>query len=128
MPVYDLERQDRSARRAEHKREQSIELRKQATVFERRLWRHLRGQQLEGCRFRRQHPIGRYIVDFVCLERKLVVELDGQQHSGPEGYDGKRDTWLRVQGYEVLRFSNRQLMDELENVLLTIAARLHPPP
>jgi very-short-patch-repair endonuclease len=89
MPVYDLERQDRSARRAEHKREQSIELRKQATVFERRLWRHLRGQQLEGCRFRRQHPIGRYIVDFVCLERKLVVELDGQQHSGPEGYDGQ---------------------------------------
>ena len=128
MPLYDLEREDRAARRAVHKREQAGALRKEATPFERKLWRHLRSAQLGECKFRRQHPLGPYIVDFVCLERHLIVELDGQHHSGPEGYDGRRDTWLRQSGYVVLRFSNRQLKEELEGVLETIASHLHPPP
>jgi len=128
MPLYDLERQDRTARRAEHKREQATALRTHATPFERKLWRYLRSQQVAGHRFRRQRPIGPFVVDFVCLERRLVVELDGQHHSGPEGYDGRRDAWLKDRGYDVLRFSNRQLKEELEGVLLTIESRLHPPP
>jgi len=128
MPLYDLEQQDRSARRAGHKRDQAIALRSQATPFERVLWRHLRNRQLAECRFRRQQPIGPYVVDFVCLQRRVIVELDGQHHSGPDGYDGRRDGWLRERGYVVLRFSNRQVKEDLEGVLLTIQASLHPPP
>jgi len=83
---------------------------------------------MAACRFRRQQPIGPYVVDFVCLERKLVVELDGQHHSGPNGRDAVRDELLGRQGYIVLRFGNTQLKQHLESVLEAIASRLHPPP
>jgi very-short-patch-repair endonuclease len=125
MSVYDIER---SARRSQHKRGLANALRHEATPYERLLWRHLATKQSHGYRFRRQQPIGPYVVDFVCLARKLVIELDGQHHSGPEGRDGRRDEWLRRHGYTVLRFTNLQVKQDIESVLETIASHLHPPP
>ena len=91
------------------------ELRRNMTKAERRLWRRLRGGQL-GVKFRRQQPIGRYIVDFVCLERRLVVEVDGGQHDGSE-YDRERDEWLEREGYRVVRFWDNEVMKEIEVVM-----------
>ena len=101
-------------------------LRKNMTGAEQLLWRGLRKRQLNGFRFRRQHPIGKYIVDFVCLEQKLIVELDGGQHLEQQRYDIQRDDWLRSQGYTVLRFWNNQVMNELDQVLEAILNILPP--
>jgi very-short-patch-repair endonuclease len=79
-------------------------LRKNSTDVERLLWQHLRGRQLEQFRFRRQRPIGKYVVDFVCLEAKLVIELDGSQHVERLAYDDARTVFLSEQGFRVLRF------------------------
>jgi very-short-patch-repair endonuclease len=77
------------------------------TVSERRLWSHLRRRQVEGWKFRRQAPIGDYIVDFLCIAAKLVVELDGSSHNETRSeYDQCRQEWLESQGYTVLRFSS----------------------
>ena len=81
-----------------------------------------------GLKFKRQKPLGRYIVDFVCPERKLVIELDGGQHSEQTAYDAKRDDWLRSQGYTVLRFWNNEVMQEMEGVLERIRLSLSPGP
>jgi very-short-patch-repair endonuclease len=77
------------------------------TGTERRLWTHLRGRKLEGWKFRRQHPIGEYIVDFYCPAARLVIELDGSSHDSDqqERYDQARQRWLESQGCKVLRFS-----------------------
>jgi very-short-patch-repair endonuclease len=77
------------------------------TGTEQQLWARLRSRQLEGWKFRRQHPIGEYIVDFVCLSARLVVELDGYSHGfdTQAAYDANRQRYLEVQGYKVLRFS-----------------------
>ena len=80
------------------------ELRKNLTDAERMLWAALRLRQIEGYKFRRQRPIGPYIVDFVCLEKSLVIEVDGGQHEGQLVHDTSRDAWLESQGYRVLRF------------------------
>jgi len=108
----------------------SRDLRKNQTDAEIRLWRHLRGKQVEGLRFRRQHPIGRYIVDFVCLEKRLVLELDGGQHGEEEGQikDNERDHWLRTEGYQVLRFWNNDVLTNLEGVMEMIRANVLPDP
>ena len=76
--------------------ERARALRKSMTDAERKLWRALRDKQLDGRRFRRQHPIGPYVVDFVCLERRLVIEVDGSQHGEPEQttFDQQRTEWL----------------------------------
>jgi len=71
---------------------------------------------MEGNRFRRQQPIGQYIVDFVCLEKKLVIELDGGQHAEQSAYDAERTAWLECQGFRVLRFWNNQVLEEIEIV------------
>ncbi|HUL23003.1 MAG TPA: DUF559 domain-containing protein [Thermodesulfobacteriota bacterium] len=105
-------------------------LRKYSTNTEQHLWRHLRDKQIEGFKFRRQQPIGRYVVDFVNLEKKLVVEVDGGQHA-IDARDKIRDEWLRAEGYEVLRFWDNQVLSNLEGVLETIRASLltpHPDP
>ncbi len=105
-------------------------LRKQSTDTERHLWRHLRDRQIEGFKFRRQHAIGKYVVDFVNLERKVVIELDGGQHAFNPG-DRVRDEWLRAEGYEVLRFWDNQVFCSLEGVLEDIRNALltpHPDP
>jgi very-short-patch-repair endonuclease len=105
-------------------------LRKKPTDAERRLWRHLRDRHIEGFKFRRQQPVGRYIVDFVNLERKVVVEVDGGQHALDPG-DKIRDEWLRAEGYQVLRFWDNQVFSDLEGVLERIRDVLltpHPAP
>src|ERR1039458_7188416 len=91
-------------------------LRKSMTDAERRLWQVLRLRQLEGLKIRRQFPIGRYIVDFACPERMLVVELDGGQHAEQESYDSDRTKWLESQGYRVMRFWNNEVLTNLDGV------------
>ena len=92
------------------------ELRKILTEAERGLWKHLRYQQLNGSKFRRQAPIGPYIVDFVCFEQSLVIEIDGGQHSEQDAYDSERSSWLEAEGFQVLRFWNNQVLEEVEAV------------
>jgi very-short-patch-repair endonuclease len=91
-------------------------LRKNPTEVERQLWRHLRLWQLDGHKFRRQQPIGNYIVDFVCLEKRLVVEVDGGQHADRGSHDAERDAWLREQGFTVLRFWNHEVLERIQDV------------
>ena len=91
-------------------------LRRDATRAEDRLWSKLRGGRLNGLKFRRQAPIGNAIVDFVCFERKLIVELDGAQHDGSV-CDARRDAELRHRGFRVLRFWNGALALDLGSVL-----------
>ena len=98
-------------------------LRKELTDVERMLWSRLRGKQL-GIKFRRQHPFMHFVLDFVCLELKLVVELDGSQHAEAKSYDDYRTKCLHDAGYVVLRFWNSQVIDELENVLEEIFRRI----
>ncbi len=109
-------------------------LRNNATDAERLLWRHLRGRQLDGCKFRRQHPYADYILDFVCLERMVAVELDGSQHAEQVDADTMRTVFLERAGFRVLRFWNNQVFEETEGVLEAILAALcerretHPHP
>ena len=92
-------------------------LRKNPTEAERALWRHLRLRQLAGHKFRRQQRLGSYIVDFVCLEKRLIVELDGGPHSGQVASDTKRTAWLEAQGFCVLRFWNHEVLKDIEAVI-----------
>jgi very-short-patch-repair endonuclease len=92
-------------------------LRSKQTEAEQRLWYHLRAHRFLGFKFKRQKPMGRYIVDFVCLEQRLNIEIDGGQHTEQLAYDQHRDSWLRSQGYTVLRFWNNDVMQRLEDVL-----------
>ncbi|MBI4840274.1 MAG: endonuclease domain-containing protein [candidate division NC10 bacterium] len=91
-------------------------LRSNPTDAERALWKHLRLRQLEGEKFRRQQPLGRYVVDFVCLEKRLIVELDGGQHAEQVARDTERTAWLERQGFRVLRFWNHQVLNETDAV------------
>ena len=87
------------------------------TDAEQKLWYHLRAHRFMGRKFKRQKPIGRYVVDFICLEETLIIELDGGQHAENIEYDQERDSWLRSEGYTVLRFWNNELMNETVGVL-----------
>ena len=91
-------------------------LRNAPTDAEYRLWQHLKNRQLEGCKFRRQHPFADYILDFACLERKLVIELDGSQHADDVAYDEKRTTSVEKSGFCVLRFWNNEVFENIEGV------------
>jgi very-short-patch-repair endonuclease len=97
-------------------------LRRELTDAERIVWEHLRNRQLEGFKFRRQASIGPFVVDFLCAERSLIVEIDGGQHS-PER-DAARSRYLEERGYRILRFWNHDGHDSLEGVLQTIADAL----
>jgi very-short-patch-repair endonuclease len=97
-------------------RDRARRLRRDQTDAERRLWMHPRRHQL-GVQFRRQHPIGPYIVDFCCVERMLIVELDGGQHGDQRARDEARTQWLTGRGFRVLRFSDREALMETEAVL-----------
>ena len=92
------------------------ELRKDQTEAESSLWFELRAHRLGGYHFRRQHPIGPYIVDFVCLESRLVVELDGGQHAESVEYDEARTAFLSSRGFSVIRFWNNQVLTEISGV------------
>jgi adenine-specific DNA-methyltransferase len=94
------------------------------TDAEQLLWRSLRSKQLNGHRFRRQHPIAQYIADFACIEQKLVVEIDGGQHQEQVEYDERRTAFLQKQGWQVLRFWNNDVLNNLDGVLSIIAENL----
>lgn len=96
------------------------ELRKNCTDAENRLWRCLRGRQLSGFKFRRQEIIGPYIVDFVCIEAKLVIEVDGGQHMDQRRQDAQRSEYLGAVGYSVLRFWNNQVLGDIDGTLQEI--------
>ena len=98
-------------------------LRKSPTQSERTLWRSLRLRQFQGYKFRRQHPLGHYVVDFICLEKKLIVEVDGGQHL-ENLKDLKRTAWLESRGFRVLRFWNDEALKEREVVAGTILRAL----
>lgn len=102
-------------------------LRRTSTDVERYLWKHLRGRQLDGFKFRRQEPIGRYVVDFVNFERKIVIEVDGGQHL-VANKDRERDEWLRKQGFYILRFWDNDVLENIEGVLQVVRDRLLLPP
>lgn len=104
-------------------------LRKEATDTERHLWKYLRAKRL-GFKFRRQVVIGPYIVDFVCHDRRLVIECDGGQHASQKSYDQKRDQWLQKQGYRVLRFWDNEVLQNLDAVLerILVCCQDHPLP
>ena len=112
------------------RRDRARELRKNPTDAERTLWKHLRLRQAGGHKFRRQQIIGQYIVDFVCLEKRLIIEVDGGQHSEESAYDRQRDKWLAEQGFYVLRFWDNQILQEMDAVRQAIQKALtsNPPP
>ena len=97
-------------------------LRKEATPQERIIWARLKNRQFNNLKFRRQLLIGKYIVDFACLEKKIILELDGWQHKkeNQKRYDFKRTRYLREQGFKVIRFWNNDVNDNLEGVFLRI--------
>src|SRR5690348_6192197 len=97
------------------------ELRVDATDAERRLWYRLRSRQIEGAKFVRQERIGQYVVDFVCRDQRLIIEVDGGQHA-TDPRDVTRDQWLGERGYRVLRFWNNDVLANTEGVLESIAA------
>jgi very-short-patch-repair endonuclease len=102
-------------------------LRRRATEAEKRLWFQLRHRQIEGFKFRRQQPIGKHIVDFVSFEKRLIVELDGGQHKARKDEDRDRDQFFQDQGFEVIRFWNTDVFENLEGVLEAIQERLLSP-
>ncbi len=104
-------------------------LRKRLTDTERALWRHLRAKQVEGFKFRRQEPIGKYIVDFVCYEKRIVIEVDGGQHAIDKDRDEERDKWFNSQGFKVLRFWDNEVLTNINGVLEAIRGEcLKSPP
>jgi very-short-patch-repair endonuclease len=102
-------------------------MRKNPTDAERQLWYALKDNRFAGYKFRRQEPIGQYIADFVCYRPRIVVEVDGSQHSKSD-YDLPRDHWFKSQGFVVLRFWNVDVLTGLEGVLTAIgeAIKMHP--
>lgn len=107
-------------------------LRQRPTDAETLLWSKLRNRQLSGFKFRRQQPIGKFVVDFVCHECKLVVEVDGGQHAVEMSKDDARTEYLNREEYRVLRFWNNQVLQQIDSVLEVIsealAASIHPSP
>jgi very-short-patch-repair endonuclease len=97
-------------------RERAIGLRKSTTKPEQLLWSILRGRQLGGLKFRRQHPIEPYIVDFYCAEARLIVELDGKSHDEREAYDAQRSEFLSTLALRIVRVTNDDVLNNLEGV------------
>lgn len=102
-------------------------LRKSSTDAELRLWLRLKNRNLDGFKFRRQHPIPPYIVDFVCLERRLIVELDGGQHAEQIVRDAGRTAYLESKGFLLIRFWNDAVLKQTDAVLEDILRQLHAP-
>jgi very-short-patch-repair endonuclease len=107
-------------------RDRARSLRKSSTPAEHKLWMRLRNRQLDGVKFRRQQPIGQYVVDFFCLEARLVIELDGGWHGEDlkRVEDEQRTAYLESQGYLVMRFWNNEVTEDNRGVLERIAERL----
>jgi adenine-specific DNA-methyltransferase len=115
-----------------HLKTRARNLRRHQTEAEGKLWRHLRNRNLAGFKFRRQHAIGSYIADFACLEKRLIVEVDGGQHVEQQKQDLVRTRFLEEQGFRVVRFWNHEVLIETEAVLEKIRwelkSRPHPHP
>jgi len=119
------------ARYSSLQRGRARELREAPTDVESKLWARVRDRQITGAKFRRQHPIGPFIADFCCVEKKLVVELDGGQHADQTAADENRTEFIEEHGYKVLRFWNKEVVGNIEGVLQSISAALdgpHPNP
>ena len=99
-------------------------LRQRQTKAESLIWTVLRAKRLAGLKFRRQHPIGPYIVDFACVEKDIVIELDGGYHEYQYDKDGVRQAFLESQGWQVLRFSNEDVLLDVEAVAISIARQI----
>ena len=99
-------------------------LRRNQTDAEKRLWRYLRLREMGGCKFRRQHPIGHYVVDFCCVGRKLVIEVDGGQHAEAKWKDDRRTAFLRSRGFGVVRFWDNEVLKNTVGVLERIREAL----
>lgn len=113
---------ERAGVRADVKVQQARALRQSSTSAEQLLWRYLRNRQLASAKFRRQHPLGSYILDFVCLEHGLVIEIDG----GQQAHDQQRTAWLQQQGLQVLRFWNHEVVQQTNEVLAHVLQALTP--
>jgi adenine-specific DNA-methyltransferase len=94
------------------------------------MWQLLRRRELKGYKFRRQHPLGPYIVDFVCVDQRLIVELDGGQHAEQAQYDSRRSAELEAAGYRVIRFWDSDVLKQTESVVeqIFVALRTAPHP
>ncbi|MCY3829449.1 MAG: endonuclease domain-containing protein [Rhodospirillaceae bacterium] len=114
------ESKDRRVKRAAFAKKLAKRLRKQPTDAEKRLWYFLHKKQLDGLRFKRQEPIGKFVANFVCTSLRLVIEVDGGQHGVEVEKDAARTAWLESQGYIVIRFWNNEVMNNIEGVLATI--------
>ena len=99
-------------------------LRKNLTIPEKLLWQNLRNKKLDGFKFRRQHPVYRYILDFYCSEIKLAIEVDGNIHQNRNDYDEYRDEILKNIGIQVLRFTNKEIIEDIDQVLIKIKNKL----
>jgi len=102
-------------------------MRYEPVATEKLFWSFVRNRKLGGFKFKRQVLIGPYIADFVCLEKKLVVELDGKLHDGRMAYDAARDNFIRREGFRVLRFANNEFLNDAGIVLATIRHELETP-
>ncbi len=102
-------------------RQKAKQLRVNSTDAEYQLWQQIRNRRLEGWKFRRQMPVDHYIVDFVCAELKLIIEIDGGQHAEAGFYDDQRTEYLQSKGYQVVRFWNNEVLGNTEGVLERIA-------
>ena len=103
-------------------------LRQEMTDAERVLWREVRAHRFAGFKFKRQEPLGMYVVDFVCYEAKLIVELDGGQHASQKEADEERTRWLASRGFRVLRFWNNDVLTNTAGVMQEIEKKLPPLP
>jgi very-short-patch-repair endonuclease len=115
-----MKRQQKRIRALSPVQQRTRELRHEMTPAEKLLWAHLRNRKLAGFKFRRQHPLDRFIVDFYCPACKLVVEVDGDIHDLQQEQDAVRTEELEQHGCQVIRFRNEQVLHELENVLAAI--------
>ncbi len=104
------------------------QMRQEPTPAEDKLWQQLRGKKLLGVKFRRQHALDRFIVDFYSHEARLIIEVDGPIHDYSQEEDAIRQEFLESQGYRVLRFSNEQVLTETKTVVETIAQATQTPP
>jgi very-short-patch-repair endonuclease len=107
-------------------------LRENMTYFEKLVWERLKGKQIDGHRFRRQHPIDFFIVDFYCHDARLVVEIDGEIHFQQEEYDDGRSAEMEKYGIKVIRFTNNEIKENIENVIhkikISVNERIKSPP
>ena len=120
--------QDDARHRYGLERDEARRLRRSQSDAEYALWFQLRRRRFLGLKFRRQHPMGPYIVDFCCVDKKLIVEVDGSQHLENADYDAQRTTFLERDGYRVIRFWNHEALTEMDGVIEKLAQFLAAAP